>query len=360
MIRILAAVSPGEIRLAVLSGDTLEDYTIWRPGAPDGLGDLHLGRVSARVPAMAGAFVALSEAIGFLPDSEGAAGRHEGELLGVRITRTAQGGKGPRLRAEPGVAAGPPGLLARGPDPLARLAAQHPTAAITIDDAAVYARLRPMYADRLALADAVFDDALEGELDELARSQVSLPGGLSATVTSTPALTAIDVDGGGSTAARAAKVTAQFAANRAALPALARQIRLRNLSGAILIDLAGIAIRRRPALAPNLAVCLAADPARPRLLGFSHLGLAEILRPRTTPPLHELLAGPHAAGLAALRALAGRPALRARLRASPGVAAALHADTAAVAALARGTTYPLMVRTDPALPPNAWVIEDVT
>ena len=37
----------------------LLDYAIWRPGAPDGVGDVHRGRVIARVPAMAGAFVAL-------------------------------------------------------------------------------------------------------------------------------------------------------------------------------------------------------------------------------------------------------------------------------------------------------------
>ena len=35
----------------------------------------------------------------FLPDSEGAAGVTEGWLCGVRVTRAAQGGKGPRLTA---------------------------------------------------------------------------------------------------------------------------------------------------------------------------------------------------------------------------------------------------------------------
>ena len=55
--RILAASSPGEVRVAVLRGETLLDYAIWRPGAPDGVGDIHRGRVIARVPAMAGTFV---------------------------------------------------------------------------------------------------------------------------------------------------------------------------------------------------------------------------------------------------------------------------------------------------------------
>ena len=68
---------------------TLLDYAIDRPGAPDGVGDLHRGRVTTRVPALAGGFVALDGAPdGFLPDSEGgkeategAAGTDDAEAL---------------------------------------------------------------------------------------------------------------------------------------------------------------------------------------------------------------------------------------------------------------------------------------
>ena len=358
--RIAASASPGEIRLAVTEGDTLRDYAIWRPGAPDGLGDLHWGRISARVPAMAGAFVALALGVdGFLPDSDGAAGRGEGDMLAVRITRTAQGGKGPRLAAAAARADGPPHLIGPGPDPLVRLARAYPDATIAVDDAALHARLRPGFAGRLRLVAHAFDETVETQADALMTPRVALPGGLSATITPTPALTAIDMDGGASTAARGPKSAVQFAANRAAIPALVRQIVLRNLSGAILVDVAGVPVRRRQALAPDFAAALAEDPAGARLLGFTQLGLAEILRPRHAAPLHELLRGPHAAGLAALRVLAGRPADRLVLRAAPGVAAALQADTAALGDLARWTTYPLILRTDPALPPNGWVIEDL-
>ncbi|HEY3848622.1 MAG TPA: ribonuclease, partial [Acetobacteraceae bacterium] len=95
--RILAAASPGEVRVAVLRGENLLDYAIWRPGAPDGVGDLHRGRITARAPALGGAFVALDGADGFLPDTEGGKAASEGIVLGVRVTRAAQGGKGPRL-----------------------------------------------------------------------------------------------------------------------------------------------------------------------------------------------------------------------------------------------------------------------
>ena len=108
--------------------------------------------------------------------------------------------------------------------------------------------------------------------------------------------------------ARQGKTASHLAANLAVVPVLARQIRLRNFSGAILVDFAGLPARRRGSLAPALHAALAEDPLRPRLLGFTALGLAEIVRPRVHPPLHELLAGPHAAGLAALRRIAAETA----------------------------------------------------
>ena len=132
--RILAACSPGEVRVAVAAGSLLLDYAIWRPGAPDGVGDLHRGRILSRIPAMAGAFVAIAGAEGFLPDSETTEPPTEGTILPVRVTRAAQGGKGPRLSArltEPEKTlfstSGPcPALLQRGPGGVEILAARFP------------------------------------------------------------------------------------------------------------------------------------------------------------------------------------------------------------------------------------------
>jgi hypothetical protein len=361
MIRILASAGPGEVRVAAARDGELLDYALWRQGAPDGVGDLHVGRIAARVPAMAGAFVALAGQEGFLPDSAGAAGRGEGEMLLVRVTRAAQGGKGPRLTAAPGAATPPPRLLQRGAGPLHLLAARYADADILIDDAAAFAPLRAEFGARLHLVASAFDDAVETAVEQLGGSRVALPGGMAAQITPTPALVAIDLDGGAMTAARGTKSGLQIAGNRAAIPALARQIRLRNLGGAILVDFAGVAIKRRAALASDLAAALADDPARPRLLGFSHLGLAEILRPRTSAPLHEMLAGPHAAGLAALRQaardLAADGTLRLALRAYPAVLDALRSDPVALPDLARRAVHPLILRNDPALGPEGWIIE---
>ena len=252
---------------------------------------------------------------------------------------------------------GAPALLRPGPNPLVRLAALHP-GPVVVDDPAVFATLRPALGDRLILG-AAWDDDLQTAIAALADRIVTLPGGLRASIEPTAALVAIDMDMAAATAGRDAKQPKQEAANRAALPALARQIRLRNLSGAILIDLAGIALRRRAAFTDDLRAALAPDPAKPRLLGFTPGGLAEIQRPRTFPPLHELLAGPHAAGLAALRTIAvdgGHPPPL--LRAAPDVVSALETDPVALPALANRLGQPLVLRSDPALPPGATIVED--
>ena len=369
MIRICVAISPGEHRVAVVRGDALIDFAVHRPGAPDGVGSLYLGRVIARMPAMAGAFVALGYADGFLPDSEGGVAAASGLVMPVRITRAAQGGKGPRLTARVPAEdfalarrASGATLVRRGPDALHRMAALHPDAAIMIDDISLLPALRAAFGERVRLASPVFDDEIAAAVEALASPAVALPGGGRLTIQPVAALTAIDVDLGSATGDRRAKGAAQIAANRALMPVLAAQIRLRNLGGAIVVDLAGMALKRRAALGPELAACLLDDPLGARFLGFSALGLAEILRPRIYPPLHEVLAGPHAAGLAALRAVAAAsaatPSWPPAMRASAAIASALQSDPGARADLAARAGRKLIVLTDHHLPTCGWRLEE--
>ncbi|MCC6717123.1 MAG: ribonuclease E/G [Acetobacteraceae bacterium] len=358
----MVATSPGEIRAVAIDDHGPLDYAIERPGQPDGVGDRHRGRITAHLPALAGSFVLLADGTeGFLPDSAGG-NQPQGTILPVRITRAAQAGKGPRLAADT-ASPGPVALLARGPGAVARLAALHPDAPIELDDPALAATLRPTLEPRLHRVPRAIDESLESILDSLAEPAADLPGGIRMTIHPTPALTAIDLDLAAASATRATKSRTHDSANRAALPALARQLRLRNLSGAIVIDLAGLSPKRRAALGPAFTAALATDPLSPRFLGFSALGLAEILRPRIHPPLHELLAPPHATGLAALRHAARQsaatPGTALALHAAPPVIAALNADPMALAAFKSRAGHPISLRADPALAPRSWRIEEI-
>jgi Ribonuclease G/E len=351
-IRVVA--SPGEAHVAVVRDDILIDYTLWRPGAPDGVGDIVMGRVTAVVRALAGAFVALPKAEGFLPDSEGAKDLTAGTVLPVRIIRSAQGGKGPRLSARlpAGATPGP------GPNPVERMAARYPGAPVVTDDRAMAALL----GRGARVVPDLLDENVAEAIEALARPEVDIPGGGRLSIWPTPALVAVDVDSGGALGNQSGSAQRRHTAfNKALLPALARQIRLRDLSGAIVVDLAGMPAKRRSALAPDVTAALADDPVRPRFLGFTALGLAEIVRPRVHPPLHELLSSPLAAGLAALRAVLAAggadPRTMPALRAHPSVIAALQADPAALRDMIRRTGRVVVLRSDPTTGDRSWSLE---
>ncbi len=362
-VTIFASSSPGEVRVAAVRDGVLLDYAIDRPACTR-VGDVFRGRVRLRASAMAGAFVSLGQAPdGFLPDTAGGAGTSEGTVLSVRVSRAPQGGKGPRLAAETDTTLppGPIGRVARGVCAVERLAALHAQAPVIVDDSALLAQLRPGLGARLRLVAKAFDDALEAEADSLAQTQVELPGGGVLRVEATAALMAMDVDLGARAAWRGAKGVTHGDANVAWIPEIARQIRLRSLGGPIVVDFAGLSARARKKVGPALADALGDDPAGARFLGFSALGLAEILRPRTHPPLHELLRGPHAAALAVLRAaareMAAVPSRAPIVSAGAEVAEALAADREALADFVRCCGRALTVRTDRALPPLSWRLE---
>ena len=365
---ILVSTSPGERRVALWRDGALQAAFVERPALPDGVGDIHLARVTARVPALSGVFVAMEgDVSGFLPDAQGGEGVTEGTLLPLRITRAAQGGKGPRLSGT-GLPKdlpreGPPRLLRRGPDAALRLAAAHPAAPVLSDHPGEAARLRAALdpARVRLLSHPAFDEAVEAAFDLLASPEVPLPGGGRLLVYPTPALTALDVDTG---AAAGRDGGAHRAVNAAALAEAARQIRLRHLAGPILLDLAGGTAKTRASLLPALRQAAGADPLL-RVVGLTGLGLMEMVRTRIHPPLHEVLGQPPSPltpGLAALRRAAreaaARPAAALALRAHPRVLAALRALPGALEDFAAGAAHPISLVPDPALAPGGEVIED--
>jgi len=271
------------VRIALLADDVLREFWIWDPARPDGIGDLYTGRVEAVMPALAGRFVELGGLTGFLPDSAGGKTLSEGTFATFTVTRAAQGDKGPRLARAGDPPGDRPGLLRRGPGPLLDLCARNPAEPVLLDDYALIAELRPVLEGRMRFAANAFDPVLEDELATLGELSAALPMGAVMHITPAPAATLIDID------SKAASGVSALSLNTALLPEIARQIVLRNLSGGILIDFAGMKPTARAKLAAPLRAALAADPLKPELLGFSHLGFAELTRRRIRPPLHEVL-----------------------------------------------------------------------
>lgn len=349
------ASSPGEIRIAFLKDDILQDAALWRPGAPDGWGDVHLVRITAHAPALDGAFVELAGEAGPATTQTGfIKGRKlppEGSLLCGQITRAAQNGKGLRLKVAPlptGMTPGhTPRLLKRGPTPLEDILQHTPAdCPILVDNAALAARLPATLHPRLERVRRSFDDVLEADWAAL-YAPTALLGPLIAHITPTPALTAIDLD---------AQQQPDFAANLACFPALLREIKLRNLSGPILIDPAGVRSAKRPALVPFLhkAATQEHDPLSPRITGITPSGLLEITRPRRRAPLHELHHSPHGQGLAILQRILTEGLKGEQLFAPPAIIHALKADPIALDDLFHATGQRLTLHSRPLPPSSCW------
>ncbi|MDX1484011.1 MAG: Rne/Rng family ribonuclease [Alphaproteobacteria bacterium] len=122
---ILCSKSGGRVRIALREDGRLVDLIIAGAGAPDAMGSIVLGRVSAVLPGMEAAFVDIgAERAGFLSltaprgeaengegeDGAGDSGAvafdpvHEGGEVLVQVTKTAQAGKGAGLTRSIGLA----------------------------------------------------------------------------------------------------------------------------------------------------------------------------------------------------------------------------------------------------------------
>jgi ribonuclease G len=121
---------------------------------------------------------------------------------------------------------------------------------------------------------------------------LGFPGGGRIQIAETPAAVLIDVDTG--TPDEHSAERGALAANLAAVQAIARQLRLRQLGGGIVVDFVGMEGRgEREKLRQAMAAALAGDPAEPQVLGWTRLGHLEIVRPRRRRPLSEAMLEPH-------------------------------------------------------------------
>ncbi|MDR3439902.1 ribonuclease E/G [Telmatospirillum sp.] len=397
---IIVSASPGETRFAVMAGGLPVEFHVDRGGAA--VGDIIFGRVLTVNHALDAAFIDIGETVpGFLPHPEGVGegeallvqavaaaqgGKGAGltravslqgavlaytparpglnlsrrmadaerrsairRLLGPLVTgdeglvvRTAAEGAADSLlldelavlrqrwcRIETAVAKATAPARVETVSPLVRLLADFPgVRRLRVDDRASLAAVRAVFPDAV-YEDRCFDVEVGEAFEQALERHVALPGGGRLTIEQTAAVTAIDVDSGGGS---------PLAANLAAIPVIARELRLRGLAGHILIDAIPVKDRRAlTSLVTALRKAVADDPTPTRVIGVTPLGLIEMTRDRRQPGLADVMLenlGPQPTaetialqGLrAALRqADAGRPGAALRLSARPAVIASIRA-----------------------------------
>lgn len=121
---------------------------------------------------------------------------------------------------------------------------------------------------------------VEAQLDAMFSPQVTLKSGGYIVINQTEALVAIDVNSGKATREQNIEDTAQ-ATNLEAAEEIARQLRLRDLAGLVVIDFIDMEENRNNrAVERRLKECLKSDRARIQVGRISHFGLLEMSRQR--------------------------------------------------------------------------------
>ncbi|CUS47442.1 MAG: ribonuclease G [Idiomarinaceae bacterium HL-53] len=130
---------------------------------------------------------------------------------------------------------------------------------------------------------------VENEIQRALDRRVTLKSGGSLIIDQTEAMTTIDINTGAFVGHRNLEETI-FNTNVEATQAIARQLRLRNLGGIIIVDFIDMQSddhKRR--VLHSLEQALAKDRARTSISGFTSLGLVEVTRKRTRESLEHVL-----------------------------------------------------------------------
>jgi ribonuclease G len=174
---------------------------------------------------------------------------------------------------------------------------------VLVDSPAEYQRMldftrafMPEFADRIELHAGplpLFDlHGVEAEISRALDHKVQLKSGGYVVIQQTEAMTTVDVNTGGYVGYRNLEETI-FRTNLEAAVAIARQLRVRNLGGIIIIDFIDMQDdEHRRALLAALETALASDRSQTHIANISPLGLVEMTRKRTRESLEHLLCGP--------------------------------------------------------------------
>ena len=199
-----------------------------------------------------------------------------------------------------------PGLLYREPDLAVRILREELNSdyrGVVIDDRQLYEQVQayvgnvsPELAERVEYYDTAVEPLpiferyhVHEQLHKALDRKVWLPSGGSLIIERTEALTVIDVNTGKNVGKTNLEETV-YRNNLEAAEEVARQLRLRDIGGIIVIDFIDMEIREnRDKVAAALRSALARDKTRTQVFDISELGLVEMTRKRISEGLLESL-----------------------------------------------------------------------
>ena len=134
---------------------------------------------------------------------------------------------------------------------------------------------------------------IERQIEQTGQRKVPLPSGGEIVIDETEALIAIDVNTGSHKNRSGDEKNTIYAVNLEAAQEIARQIRLRNLGGLIVMDFIDMKERRhRNAVYERMVELMASDKARTHILPISQLGIMQMTRQRQQESLSSNLYTP--------------------------------------------------------------------
>ena len=220
--------------------------------------------------------------------------------------------------------AAPPVLLNRDEDFINRILRDHTgpdLVRVVVDEPAAVARVTSFLG---AEADKVLVEAhsepsellehfkVNAAIRDALKPRVDLPSGGYVIIEPTEALTVIDVNSGSFTRSANARETVLWTNCEAAIE-IARQLKLRNIGGVIIIDFIDMDSRRdQLQLLEHFTTAVRDDAARPQIAQLTELGLVELTRKRQGQNIYELFgrACPSCGGLGHVAVLPGKDLLQ--------------------------------------------------
>ena len=182
-------------------------------------------------------------------------------------------------------------------DPIARALRDHGAGldVVILDDRAM-ARALQDEMDRLGEKSRVrwhngampaFDiDDVAGQIDTALAPRIALESGVEVLFEPGETLCAVDIDSARAGGRQGRAPRRPVEVNLEAAPAIAQQLRLRNIAGAVVIDFVTMrSAYDRDKVQAALAEALANDPVPTQIYGFTRLGLFELTRARRGPTL---------------------------------------------------------------------------